>query len=158
MSNLPTQGRETLLAEMPKRKVRLTVRLPPYPEPKTSGSGRPGMAWRADVYRAIMKAAKERRIEKYEGVDLECEVIVYLSRTKMRFHDVDNLQKHIFDALQGRLGGPKARKRRAILPNDYQIHRVVVEKREQRSAKEHSRLVIRDFAKIQRYRERNPPN
>lgn len=143
---------------MPKRKVRLTVRLPPYPEPKTTkGSARPGMAWRGDVYRAIMEAAKERGIERYEGVDLECEVIVYLSRTKMKFHDVDNLQKHIFDALQGRLGVPKARKRRpAILPNDYQIRRVTVEKREQRSEKEHSRLVIRDFMKIQRYRDSNP--
>jgi Holliday junction resolvase RusA-like endonuclease len=143
---------------MPKRKVRLTVRLPPYPEPKTTkGSVKPGMAWRTDVYRAIMKAAQERGIEKYEGVDLECEVVVFLSGTKMKFHDVDNLQKHIFDALQGRLGGPKARKRRpAILPNDYQIHRVVVEKREHRSSKEHSRLIIRDYAKIQGWRKRHP--
>jgi Holliday junction resolvase RusA-like endonuclease len=114
------------------------------------------MTWRRAVYAAIMKAASDHGIEEYEGVDLECEVLVYLSRTKMHFHDVDNLQKHIFDALQGRLGGPKDGKRRqGLLPNDYQIKRVVVEKREHRSAKEHSRLVIRDFAKMQGWRKRH---
>jgi len=114
------------------------------------------MAWRHDVYTAIMKAASEQGIERYKGVDLECEVIIYLSHTKMHFHDVDNMQKHIFDALQGRLGGPRAGKRRpALLPNDYQIRRVVVEKREQRSAKDHSRLIVRDFAKIEGWRRRH---
>jgi Holliday junction resolvase RusA-like endonuclease len=143
---------------VPKRKVNLTVRLPPYPEPKTTKDGhRPGMSWRLKVHRAIIEAAKQRGIQKYDGVDLECEVIVYLSPTKMKFHDVDNLLKHIFDALQGRLGGPKAPKLpEAILPNDYQIHRVLVEKREHRSAKQHSRLVIRDYVKIQGWRKRHP--
>jgi len=115
------------------------------------------MVWRRDVYQAIRSAAASHGIKKYEGVDLECEVIVYLSHTKMHFHDVDNLQKHIFDALQGRLGGPKGGERRwALLPNDYQIRKVVVEKRERQSRKEQSRLTIRDFAKIERYRKAHP--
>ena len=143
---------------MSKTRVRLTVPIPDYPEPRTTKRrGRPGMAWRHEVYQAIKNAATDRGIITYEGIDLECEVIVYLSRTKMRFHDVDNLQKHVFDALQGRLGGPKGGKRRwAILPNDHQIRKVVVEKRQRRSAKEQSRLVIRDYAKIERYRKTNP--
>jgi Holliday junction resolvase RusA-like endonuclease len=115
------------------------------------------MVWRRDVYQAIRSAATSHGIKKYEGVDLECEVIVYLSHTKMHFHDVDNLQKHILDALQGRLGGPTGGNRRwALLPNDYQIRKVVVEKRERRSRKEQSRLTIRDFAKIERYRKAHP--
>ena len=139
------------------RKVRLNIAIPDYPEKGAVKGGHPGMAWRREVYRNIKEAALLQRVEKYEGVDLECEVIVYLSHTKMRFHDVDNLQKHIFDALQGQLGGPKGGKRRwRLLPNDHQIRRVVVEKRERRSKKEQSRLIIRDFAKIQGFRKKYP--
>ena len=139
------------------RKVRLNIAIPDYPEKGAIKGGHPGMAWRREVYQNIMQAATDQRVEKYEGVDLECEVIVYLSHTKMQLHDVDNLQKHIFDALQGKFGGFKGGKRRwALLPNDHQIRRVVVEKRERRSKKEQSRLIIRDFAKISRYRKAHP--
>jgi hypothetical protein len=93
----PPETADATESPVPKRKVRLTVWLPPYPEPKTTKiSARPGMTWRRAVYAAIMKAASDHGVEEYEGVDLECEVMVYLSRTKMHFHDVDNLQKHIF--------------------------------------------------------------
>jgi len=44
---------------------------------------------------------------------------------------VDNRLKDIMDALQGRLGGPKAvRRKRPVIVNDYQIWRVVIEKGE----------------------------
>jgi hypothetical protein len=44
---------------------------------------------------------------------------------------VDNRLKDIMDALQGRLGAPKAVRRKApIIINDYQIWRVVIEKGE----------------------------
>jgi hypothetical protein len=56
---------DTTESLMPKRKVGLMVRLPLYPEPKTTkGSARPGMTWRRAVFAAIMKAASDHGIEK----------------------------------------------------------------------------------------------
>jgi Holliday junction resolvase RusA-like endonuclease len=106
------------------------------------------MAWRHQVYAAINEAAAQKKIERYEGVDLECDIILYMTDRQLAVQDVDNLLKHIFDALQGRLGGPKGGERRwALLPNDYQIRRVSVEKREATSKKSASRLTVRDYAK-----------
>ena len=142
---------------MPKRKVKLEIVLPSYPEPKTTRStGRPGMAWRKRIYQSIQRAAEKRDIESYEGTSLECDVILYMTANQLKRHDIDNLLKHIFDALQGRLGGPKAGgPRQAVLPNDYQIKRVCVEKREARSTKLKSRLIVRDYVKAQRTRSRS---
>jgi Holliday junction resolvase RusA-like endonuclease len=141
---------------MPKRKVKLEISLPPYPERKTArGPGRPGMSWRRDVYKAIMSAAAIRGVERFEGVQLECNVVVYMRAGRLKVQDVDNLVKHIFDALQGRLGGPKGGKRRsAVVPNDSQIRRVCVEKREARSKKLKSHLTVLDYVKSERVRQR----
>jgi Holliday junction resolvase RusA-like endonuclease len=131
-----------------KRRVKLDVRLPRYPTEKGATAGKPGMAWRRSVHSAIEAAAARRGIKRYEGVDLECDVVLYLTNPQLAIQDVDNLLKHIFDALQGRLGGPKGGTRPpAILPNDYQIRRVCVEKFEAISRKQTSRLIIRDYAK-----------
>lgn len=49
--------------------------------------------------------------------------------TALLSHDVDNRLKDILDALQGRVGGPKAIRTLApIIPNDRQIYRVIIEK------------------------------
>ena len=133
---------------MPKRRVKLDVRLPRYPTEKGSGPGKPGMAWRREVHTAIEAAATRKGIKQYAGVDLECDVVLFMTNRQLAIQDVDNLLKHIFDALQGRLGGPKGGKSPgAVLPNDYQIRRVCVEKFEATSRKQTSRLIIRDYAK-----------
>lgn len=104
------------------------------------------MAWRRDVHHAIVDEAAERGIQYLPEDSLEVEVQVYLSSGQMKFHDVDNLLKHLLDALQGRLGGPKSRRTpKAILPNDHQIRRVAVEKKRARTKKDRSRLIVRGF-------------
>ena len=133
---------------MAKRRVKLDVRIPRYPTEKGLGSGKPGMVWRREVHTAIEAAARRKGIKKYAGIDLECDVVLFMTNRQLAFQDVDNLLKHIFDALQGRLGGPKGVKApAAVLPNDYQIRRVCVEKFEATSRKQISRLIIRDYAK-----------
>ncbi len=48
---------------------------------------------------------------------------------ELAVNDVDNRMKDVFDALQGRAGGPKAKLTLApIIPNDKQIFRVEMEK------------------------------
>jgi Holliday junction resolvase RusA-like endonuclease len=107
------------------------------------------MAWRRDIYRAIKAAAGTRQLD---GEQLECDVVLYMSSERLTINDVDNLLKHIFDALQGRLGGPKGGKRRwALIPNDYQISRVTIEKRK-RKKNRRSRLTVRDYVKSSRRR------
>ncbi len=134
---------------MPKTKVKLKVSLPAYPEKGTAGVARPGMAWRRDLYRAIKATAGTRQ---YEGEQFECDVVLYVSPERLNINDIDNLLKHVFDALQGRLGGPKGGKRRwALIPNDYQIRRVTVEKR-QAAKNRRSRLIVRDYVQSSRRR------
>ena len=60
---------------------------------------------------------------------LELDVRIYLGENALAVHDVDNRLKDIMDALQGRVGGPKKHKKlRALVPNDNQVYRVLVEK------------------------------
>jgi Holliday junction resolvase RusA-like endonuclease len=135
---------------VPKTKVKLVVGLPAYPEKGTAGAARPGMVWRQGIYQAIKAAAGTRR---YQGEQLECDVILYLSGDRLDINDVDNLLKHVFDALQGRLGEPKGGRRRwALIPNDYQIRRVTIEKR-RASKNRQSRLTVRDYVKSSRRRQ-----
>jgi hypothetical protein len=62
--------------------------------------------------------------------DLDIRVLLYLRRSALEIHDVDNRLKDILDALQGKLAGTKQMKRKpvALIRNDTQIWRVVVEK------------------------------
>ncbi len=78
---------------------------------------------------------------------LSVEVLAELKSRQVGFHDLDNLLKQIFDALQGRLGGPKGSgPRPQIIANDSQIFRVTMEKRLVSDAKPASvRIVIRPF-------------
>ena len=68
---------------------------------------------------------------RYEPGDLlELDVRIYLREASLRMHDVDNRLKDIMDALQGHVGGKggKSRWLHALIPNDSQIRRVVIEK------------------------------
>jgi hypothetical protein len=67
---------------------------------------------------------------RYLGGDrLEISVMLYLKPSHLAMSDLDNRLKDVLDALQGRAGGPKARRRlNPIIPNDSQIWRATVEK------------------------------
>jgi len=106
---------------MAKRKTKLAIRIPPYRSPKNS--------WRRDIHK-IASSAAERAGVSYKSSDmLELTVRLYLDDKGLYWHDVDNRLKDIMDAMQGRAGGSKKiRTLSAIIPNDRQIFRIVIEK------------------------------
>ena len=106
---------------MPKRRLTLTLRLPPYRPPR--------YAWRRKLHREMVAAAERSRVAYARTDRLELRVVLYLHQRELVKHDVDNRLKDIMDALQGRVGGPKGESRAAgLIPNDSQIYRVSVEK------------------------------
>ncbi len=129
---------------MPKRPLKLKIRIPEYAAPRTS--------WRAAIHRAVVDVQRTTHVT-YEPDDrLEVLLRLYFSAGRSaEIHDVDNRLKDCLDALQGRVGGTKTKARRAlapIVPNDRQIWRVVVEKGTA-PKQSHSRghLTIRRLAK-----------
>lgn len=106
---------------MAKRRMRLRVRIPPYRHPRN--------AWRELIHSEAVKVAHDRGVSYQPEDKLELLITLYLDETGLRFHDVDNRLKDIMDALQGRAGGPKAKRRLpTIIPNDHQVFRVSIEK------------------------------
>ncbi len=107
---------------MIRRRLRLHVRIPPYQYPRN--------AWRRAIHADAIKEAKARGVSYRPEDRLELRVTLYLDEVGLRFHDVDNRLKDIMDALQGRAGGSKKfRRLPAIIPNDHQVFRVVIEKK-----------------------------
>jgi hypothetical protein len=106
---------------MAKPRKKLHVRIPPYRSPRN--------AWRRDLHTAIV-AMRNRQGVTYLPTDrLEVRVQLYLDGSAADIHDVDNRLKDVLDALQGRAGGSKAvRSLSAVVPNDRQIYRVIIEK------------------------------
>lgn len=106
---------------MAKRRLKLHVRIPPYRPERSS--------WRRELHKAIVAVQQRRRV-RYDTHDiLELEVRLYMRTDDLKSHDVDNRLKDVMDALQGRAGGSKAtRSLAAVIPNDRQIYRVVMEK------------------------------
>jgi len=107
---------------MSKRPLKLHFRLPPY---ESSDRNK----WRRRIHAAAL--AKRANV-RYEPTDkLEIKVALYFESRALSWHDVDNRLKDVLDALQGRAGGPKeVHDLEPIIPNDRQVYRVVVEKRE----------------------------
>jgi len=108
--------------DMAMRPLTLKFRIPPYRTPRN--------AWRREIYQAA-EAARIKSSIAYDATDLlQLDVLVYMDEGELSFHDVDNRLKDIMDALQGRIGGPKAERAvPPIVPNDSQFYRVTVEKR-----------------------------
>ena len=106
---------------MAKNRLSLKVRIPPYQHPRNK--------WRRSIHSAVSRAARVRGVSYQPGDRLQLTIILYLDDAGLRFHDVDNRLKDIMDALQGRAGGPKTKRRLAgIIPNDHQVFRVSIEK------------------------------
>jgi len=105
---------------MPKRRLSLRVRIPPYETPRN--------AWRCSINEIVSQAQARLGVEYNEDDRLEVRIRLYLDKRAIITHDVDNRVKDILDALQGRAGGSKAeRSLPRIVPNDWQIFRVSVD-------------------------------
>lgn len=129
----------------------VVISFSPYPQPKVPGvkrDPRRRRKWREQIYSEFKEHLAEKGRKYLEGQKLEVEVEIYMSERQLRFHDVDNLLKDIFDALQGRLGGPKGvRLPNPPIPNDHQIYKVcIVKKRAPEKADGRGVLKIRDHA------------
>jgi hypothetical protein len=107
---------------MAKRRQTLKIRIPPYVFPRNR--------WREAIHAEFVRVAERQQVEYSSTDQLEIVVTLYLDEKSIVLHDVDNRLKDIMDALQGRAGGPKGERRlAAVVPNDHQIHRAVVEKK-----------------------------
>ena len=88
-----------------KRRIKLHFRIPPYVTPRNR--------WRRLIYDAA-KAERQRGRVCYCPQDcLAVALTLYLNKQSILFHDVDNRLKDVLDALQGRMGGPKAVRKHA---------------------------------------------
>ena len=106
---------------MTKRKTKLTIRIPPYQTPRN--------AWRKKIHRIASLGAKKAEVSYRSTDKLQLMVRLYLKNGPLFSHDLDNRLKDIMDALQGRAGGSKKiRTLSAIIPNDRQVFRIVIEK------------------------------
>jgi Holliday junction resolvase RusA-like endonuclease len=91
-------------SSMPKRPLKLTIRIPNYAAPRNR--------WRKAIHRAVAEQQKNTLV-KYEPDD-KLEIVLWLYFDKERatlIHDVDNRLKDCLDALQGRVGGPKGERK-----------------------------------------------
>jgi hypothetical protein len=107
---------------MPKRPLKLSIRIPEYQGPRNT--------WREAIHRAVAERQRATPVRYAPGDRLEVSLRLYFTdKRAAEIHDVDNRLKDCLDALQGRAGGSKAvRSLPAIVPNDRQIWRVVVQK------------------------------
>jgi len=108
---------------MAKQPLSLKVRLPLYEFPRNE--------WRKKLHACIITAIKNKGIKYTADQKLELHITLYFVNPHIRFHDVDNRLKDIMDSLQGRMGGSKKEQIfERIIPNDRQIYKVTVEKKQ----------------------------
>ena len=106
---------------MPKRKSKIHFRIPRYVSPRNE--------WRRLIYNAASIEMQARHVVYRPADRLAISLVFYLNDSASDIHDVDNRLKDVLDALQGRMGGPKAvRHFQPLIPNDRQIFRVTVSK------------------------------
>ena len=86
---------------MAKRRFSITVQLPAYSRTRNE--------WRRKGHTAVLEAQTRR------GVDW------------LDVHEIDERVKDLVDALEGRIAGPRSRRRIAPIVSDAQIRRIVLE-------------------------------
>jgi Holliday junction resolvase RusA-like endonuclease len=97
------------------------VVLPPYETPRN--------AWREKIHAAAAASLAAAGVAYSQDDRLRLHVCLHMSESMLWFHDIDNRLKDVLDALQGRAGGPKSvRRLAALIPNDRQVYRAVIEK------------------------------
>ena len=135
---------------MPKPPLTLKIRIPEFKGPRTN--------WRRAIHEAVLKERRKRKIKFKPSDRIEVTLSIYFNNERSaQIHDIDNRLKDCMDALQGRVGGTKTKKTRAlkpIIPNDHQIWRAVVEKAlapkqalDRKSGTNKGHLTIRKFTK-----------
>ena len=83
--------------------------------------------WRRQILRAVLLAKAEAGVTYAADARFEVVVLLYLKKGKRHdIHDVDNRLKDILDALQGRFGPTRDKKR--LIEDDRCISRAVIEK------------------------------
>jgi hypothetical protein len=137
--------RGRLTNAMPKRPLKLKVRIPEYAPPRNT--------WRQAIHKAVTEVQEKEGVSYERDDRLEVKLRLYFTSDRAtEIHDVDNRLKDCLDALQGRVGGTKTKTKKAlppIVPNDRQIWRVVVEKGAAPKQSAHGRghLVVRRLGK-----------
>lgn len=105
---------------MAKRRFSITVVLPAYARPRNE--------WRRRVHTAVLEAQTRRGVGYRDADRLELRVGLNLDQRPLDIHEVDERVKDIVDALEGRIAGPRSRRRIAPIIGDEQIRRIVLEK------------------------------
>lgn len=133
---------------MPKRPLKLHIRIPAYAHPRND--------WRRAIHKAIQDRQQSSPVRYSPDDKLEVRIYLSLDKRQVGVHDVDNRLKDCLDALQGRAGGSKKRRSlEAIIPNDRQIYRVVIEKGiPPKQARGLGHLTIRRFPEASEIAER----
>lgn len=106
---------------MAKRKFKIHFRIPPYAASRNE--------WRKLIYDAARAEMQVRRVTYRSDDRLALTLVLYFNGVAIGFHDVDNRLKDVMDALQARMGGPKAvRRDKPLIQNDRQVFKVTVTK------------------------------
>src|SRR5688572_32836731 len=106
---------------MAKRRFSITVLLPAYARPRNE--------WRRKVHTAVLEAQTRRGVGYQDADRLELRISLALGDRTLDVHEIDERVKDVVDALEGRIAGPRSRRRIApIIPSPDQIQRIVLEK------------------------------
>jgi hypothetical protein len=108
------------------RRFSITVPLPPYARPRNE--------WRRRVHSAVLDVQTRRGVGYRESDQLEVRISLPLGDRPLDIHEIDERVKDVIDALEGRIAGPRSRRRIApIVPSADQIRRIVLEKEPRRT-------------------------
>ncbi len=114
------------------------VLLPSYARPRNE--------WRRRVHAAVLEAQTRRGVGYRESDQLEVRIALRLGERPLALHDIDERVKDVIDALEGRIAGPRSRRRIApIVPDADQIRRIVLEKSTARAGRAFGDLAIARF-------------
>lgn len=124
------------------RRFSITVPLPAYTRPRNE--------WRRRVHGAVLDVQTRRGVGYRESDQLEIRISLALGDRPLDVHEIDERVKDLIDALEGRIAGPRSRRRIApIVPSSDQIRRIVLEKEPRRA----QRRALGELA-ISRFRAR----
>lgn len=127
---------------MAKRRFSITVPLPAYARPRNE--------WRRRVHAAVLDAQTRRGVGYRDADRVEVRITLFLRERPLALDEVDERLKDVIDSLEGRIAGPRSRRRIApIIPSPDQIQRIVLE----RSGARGRRGALGELA-ISRYRAR----
>jgi len=106
---------------MAKRRFSISIALPGYARPRNE--------WRRRVHAAVLDAQTRRGVGYRDADRVEVRITLFLRDRPLDLHEIDERVKDVIDALEGRIAGPRSRRRIApIIPSTDQIQRIVLEK------------------------------